>query len=146
VLSSIVTGVRRGEPGTLRAVHGRGVESSLGGGPFPELYRRRPDRRHPAKTVRRRPWPPILCATADRAPLGRTSRSRDDLGVAGAGVKGGRYYGRWPGLSDGDDADLLVTTDYRSVLAEIVSSRFRASTAAVFPQFRPESLGLMTSR
>lgn len=65
--------------------------------------------------------------------------------VAGAGVRGGKYYGRWPGLSDDDDADLRVTTDYRSVLAEIVAARFGASTAAVFPGFQPESVGVMTS-
>lgn len=65
--------------------------------------------------------------------------------VAGAGVRGGRYYGTWPGLSAGGDADLLVTTDYRSVLAEIVASRFDASTAAVFPRFSPASVGVMTS-
>jgi uncharacterized protein (DUF1501 family) len=65
--------------------------------------------------------------------------------VAGAGVKGGRYYGRWPGLAGDDDADLLVTTDYRSVLAEVVASRFGASTASVFPRFAPEPVGLMTS-
>ena len=65
--------------------------------------------------------------------------------VAGAGVKGGTYYGSWPGLTTGDDADLLVTTDYRSVLAEIVATRFGASTASVFPRFQPESVGVMTS-
>ncbi|GAA4718775.1 DUF1501 domain-containing protein [Nocardioides conyzicola] len=65
--------------------------------------------------------------------------------VAGAGVKGGRYYGTWPGLGTGDDADVLVTTDYRSVLAEIVAKRFGASTAKVFPRFSPESVGVMTS-
>ena len=39
--------------------------------------------------------------------------------VAGAGVKGGKYYGTWPGLGDGKqvDADLQVTTDYRNVFA-----------------------------
>ncbi|MFC7494999.1 MULTISPECIES: DUF1501 domain-containing protein [unclassified Nocardioides] len=65
--------------------------------------------------------------------------------VAGAGVKGGRYYGQWHGLGTGYDADLLVTTDYRSVLAEIVATRFGASTAQVFPRFSPESVGVMTS-
>jgi uncharacterized protein (DUF1501 family) len=65
--------------------------------------------------------------------------------VAGAGVRGGQYYGTWPGLGKTDDADLLVTTDYRSVLAEIVSKRFGASTATVFPRFAPESVGVMTS-
>ncbi|MCW2795253.1 DUF1501 domain-containing protein [Nocardioides sp.] len=63
--------------------------------------------------------------------------------VAGAGVKGGQYYGSWPGLSNDLDADLMVTTDYRSVLAEIVASRFGASTAAVFPGFQRESVGVM---
>jgi uncharacterized protein (DUF1501 family) len=65
--------------------------------------------------------------------------------VAGAGVRGGRYYGSWPGLHNTGDADLLVTTDYRSVLSEIVTTRFGASTAKVFPRFSPETVGVMTS-
>ncbi len=65
--------------------------------------------------------------------------------LLGAGVRGGRYYGRWPGLSDGADADLLVTTDYRSVLSEIVTTRLGASSAQVFPGFQPETVGAMTS-
>ena len=52
--------------------------------------------------------------------------------VAGGGVVGG-YRGQWPGLTNDYDADLLVTTDYRSVLAEVVASRFGASIPAVFP-------------
>ncbi len=63
--------------------------------------------------------------------------------LLGAGVKGGQYYGTWPGLSNDLDSDLLVTTDYRSVLAEVVSTRFGVSTASVFPQFQPDMLGLM---
>ena len=62
----------------------------------------------------------------------------------GAGVKGG-YYGNWPGLQNTLDADVQVTTDYRSVLSEIVSTRFGASTAAVFPNFSPSKVGVMTS-
>jgi uncharacterized protein (DUF1501 family) len=65
--------------------------------------------------------------------------------VAGAGVKGGRYYGRWPGLQNTVDADLPVTTDFRSVLAEIVRTRTAASVGSVFPGFAPETLGFMTS-
>ena len=42
--------------------------------------------------------------------------------VAGAGVNGGYHCPSWPGLASGLDADLTVTTDYRSVLAEIVSN------------------------
>ncbi len=63
--------------------------------------------------------------------------------VLGAGVKGGRYYGTWTSLTGDGDSDLLVTTDYRSVLSEVVSSRFGVSTAAVFPHFQPQSLALM---
>ncbi|GAA4705945.1 DUF1501 domain-containing protein [Nocardioides conyzicola] len=63
--------------------------------------------------------------------------------AAGAGVKGGRYYGTWPGLTDSLDADVSVTTDYRSVLAEIVAARTTASTATVFPGFRRERVGFM---
>jgi len=63
--------------------------------------------------------------------------------VAGAGVKGGSYYGTWPGLTNTLDADLAVTTDYRSVLAEIVAARTTASTAAVFPGFQRERVGFM---
>ena len=65
--------------------------------------------------------------------------------VAGAGVKGGKYYGKWTALQNAHDADLKVTTDYRSVLSEIVATRTSASTAAVFPGFQPESVGVMTS-
>lgn len=64
--------------------------------------------------------------------------------LAGAGVKGGSYYAQWPGLANTLDADLLVTTDYRSVLAEVVVSRFGASPAAVFPGFVRESVGVMS--
>jgi uncharacterized protein (DUF1501 family) len=62
--------------------------------------------------------------------------------LAGAGVAGG-YHGRWPGLTAQLDSDLLVTTDYRSVLSEVVDCRFGASPAAVFPGFQPEPVGVM---
>lgn len=65
--------------------------------------------------------------------------------LAGAGVKGGRVHGTWTPLETGLDADLPVTTDYRSVLAEVVATRTGASTAQVFPGFTPESVGVMTS-
>jgi len=62
--------------------------------------------------------------------------------LLGAGVKGG-YYGTWPGLTNSLDADLAVTTDYRSVLAEVVVKRLGASAAAVFPGFTPETVGAL---
>lgn len=67
--------------------------------------------------------------------------------VAGAGVKGGTYYGQWPGLGDGRqvDADLAVTTDYRNVFAEIITRRFPdRSLAGVFPGLSYAPVGLMS--
>jgi uncharacterized protein (DUF1501 family) len=63
--------------------------------------------------------------------------------VAGAGVTGGYHCPSWPDLGTGLDADVTVTTDYRSVLAEIVASRFGSSPSAVFPGFTPEPVGVM---
>lgn len=43
--------------------------------------------------------------------------------VSGDGVRGGAMYGKWPGLSAqklDQGVDLAVTTDYRSVLAEVL--------------------------
>jgi uncharacterized protein (DUF1501 family) len=57
--------------------------------------------------------------------------------VMGGNVNGGRVYGSWPGLSNqqlyqGDD--LAVTTDYRTVLAEIISKRAgNPNISTVFP-------------
>jgi uncharacterized protein (DUF1501 family) len=64
--------------------------------------------------------------------------------LAGAGVRGG-YHGTMPPLTGDLDSDVPVTTDYRSVLAEVVSKRFGASTNAVFTRFTPEPVGVMTS-
>jgi uncharacterized protein (DUF1501 family) len=63
----------------------------------------------------------------------------------GAGVKGGRYYGSWPGLGTGSDDDLQVTTDYRNVFGEIVARRFPdRSLAEVFPGLSYSPVGLMS--
>ncbi len=64
----------------------------------------------------------------------------------GAGVVGGKYYSRWPTLGSGQqvDGDLAVTTDYRSVLMEILRSRFPTlDTSAVFPGVSSAPLGFM---
>ena len=66
--------------------------------------------------------------------------------LLGAGVKGGRVHGTWPGLGSGAlvDGDLAVTNDYRSVLAEVVTKRFpTASIPSVFPGFTPQVIGTM---
>lgn len=60
------------------------------------------------------------------------------LFLLGGGVAGGRVHADWPGLRDADldRGDLAITTDYRSVLAELLRKR-RGETdlAAVFPGF-----------
>jgi hypothetical protein len=55
-------------------------------------------------------------------------------------------HGQWPGLNSSAlvDGDLAVTRDYRSVLAEVVRSRFpETDVSQVFPDFTPETLGAM---
>jgi len=69
--------------------------------------------------------------------------------VLGGAVRGGRVYGRWPGLAPDRlvDGDLAITTDVRSVLAEVLTARLRASsTTGAFPDFRPSTLGLVNPR
>lgn len=68
--------------------------------------------------------------------------------LLGGGVRGGRVYGQWPGLSNAqlyDGADLAVTTDFRQVLAEIVSARLGDfDLGAVFPGYNGYApLGVM---
>jgi uncharacterized protein (DUF1501 family) len=59
--------------------------------------------------------------------------------VIGGGVRGGRVYGKWPGLSVDrryDGRDLAVTTDFRDVFGEIVVRHLDvANPAPVFPGF-----------
>ena len=59
--------------------------------------------------------------------------------VMGGDVQGGKVYSRWPGMSDEQlyqNRDLAVTTDYRSVLGEIMTKHMRESNLdKVFPGF-----------
>jgi uncharacterized protein (DUF1501 family) len=68
--------------------------------------------------------------------------------VMGGGVKGGQYYGSWPGLGTANlvEGDLKVTTDYRHVLGEIVHKRFpRKDVTQVFPGVSYAPLGLIAA-
>ena len=57
--------------------------------------------------------------------------------ILGGNVKGGKVYGKWPGLADhqlNEGRDLAITTDYRQVLGEVVSKTIGASNLEVtFP-------------
>jgi uncharacterized protein (DUF1501 family) len=57
--------------------------------------------------------------------------------VLGGNVKGGKVYGKWPGLEDhqlNEGRDLAITTDYRQVLGEVVSKTIGATNLEVtFP-------------
>ncbi len=61
--------------------------------------------------------------------------------VLGGGVNGGKVYADWPGLAPeqlSSPGDLAITTDYRTVLAEIVDRRLlNPKLADVFPGFTP---------
>jgi len=59
--------------------------------------------------------------------------------VMGGPVKGGKVYGRWPGLGPGqlyEGRDLALTTDFRSVLGEVISHHLGSKDLkSVFPNF-----------
>jgi uncharacterized protein (DUF1501 family) len=81
--------------------------------------------------------------------FGRTARENGNRGtdhghanvmfVMGGPVKGGRVYGRWPGLDPSqlnEGRDLALTTDFRQVLGEAVYSHLgNKSLNEVFPGF-----------
>jgi uncharacterized protein (DUF1501 family) len=65
----------------------------------------------------------------------------------GAGIRGGRMFGAWPGLSAerlDNGVDLAVTTDYRDVLAEVLSATAGrgAKLAEVFPGHAAKPVGI----
>lgn len=61
------------------------------------------------------------------------------LFVAGGPVKGGKVYGKWPGLDRDqlyEGRDLALTTDFRDVVLEVLSGYLGASSlASVFPGY-----------
>jgi uncharacterized protein (DUF1501 family) len=81
--------------------------------------------------------------------FGRTARENGNRGtdhghancmfVMGGAIKGGKVYTRWPGMGEGqlyEGRDLAVTTDYRSVLSEILTKHLgNRDLTKVFPGF-----------
>ena len=68
--------------------------------------------------------------------------------IIGGPVRGGKVFGRWPGLAREqryDGRDLSVTTDFRTVFSEVVRGHLGlADTRTVFPGFTaPTTLGVV---
>jgi uncharacterized protein (DUF1501 family) len=59
--------------------------------------------------------------------------------ILGGPVKGGKVYGKWPGLEAGqlwENRDLAITTDFRDVFAEVVTGHLGArDISRVFPGY-----------
>jgi uncharacterized protein (DUF1501 family) len=59
--------------------------------------------------------------------------------VMGGPVKGGKVYGKWPGLGPdqlNEGRDLKLTTDFRSVLGEVISGHLGSNNLrTVFPAY-----------
>jgi uncharacterized protein (DUF1501 family) len=99
-------------------------------------------------------WTDLGSITADTvlvtmSEFGRTVRENGNRGtdhghanvmfVLGGPVRGGRVYGRWPGLDPSqlnEGRDLALTTDFRRVLGEAVSRHLgNTNLTSVFPGF-----------
>ncbi len=89
--------------------------------------------------------------------FGRTARQNGSGGtdhghagslfVIGGSVKGGKVLGRWPGLEPeqlNENRDLALTTDFRSVSAEVVRKHLGANGVdRIFPGFTPGEIGVL---
>ncbi|MGI8990510.1 MAG: DUF1501 domain-containing protein [Bryobacteraceae bacterium] len=81
--------------------------------------------------------------------FGRTAKENGNRGTdhghanvmfaMGGGIKGGKVYGKWPGLAQEqlyEDRDLDLTTDFRDVLGELVAGHLgNKSLQGVFPGY-----------
>ena len=89
--------------------------------------------------------------------FGRTARENGNRGtdhghancmfVLGGSVRGGKVYGRWPGLEREqlwENRDLTLTTDFRDVLGELVARHLgNSSISSVFPGYSAKFHGLV---
>jgi uncharacterized protein (DUF1501 family) len=90
--------------------------------------------------------------------FGRTAQENGNAGtdhghgdvmmVLGGPVRGGKVYGKWPGLEKEqlyEGRDLAVTTDFRTLLGELVTGHLgQKSLGQIFPGFEMgERLGLL---
>jgi uncharacterized protein (DUF1501 family) len=96
-------------------------------------------------------------AVVTMSEFGRTARENGNRGtdhghancmfVMGGGIRGGKVYGKWPGLEQEqlyENRDLAVTTDFRDVLGELVARHLGNPTVkSVFPGYDPKFAGLV---
>ncbi len=90
--------------------------------------------------------------------FGRTARENGNRGTdhghanvmfaMGGKVRGGKVYGRWPGLAPEvlyEGRDLALTTDYRTVCSEVITRHLgQKEMTRIFPNFRAAApLGLI---
>jgi uncharacterized protein (DUF1501 family) len=82
--------------------------------------------------------------------FGRTARENGNRGTdhghanvvfaMGGKVRGGKVYGRWPGLAQEslyEGRDLALTTDFRSLCSEALTRHFgQRDMSRIFPGFR----------
>ncbi len=78
-------------------------------------------------------------AVAENGNRGTDHGHGNAMMVIGGGVRGGKVYGRWPGLAREqrhEGRDLAITTDFRAVFSEVVSGHLGLKdTKNVFPGF-----------
>lgn len=82
--------------------------------------------------------------------FGRTAKENGNRGtdhghasvmfLLGGAVKGGKVYGKWPGLKTNElyeNRDLALTTDFRDIFAELAKTHLGASNlSAIFPGYQ----------
>ncbi len=82
--------------------------------------------------------------------FGRTARENGNRGTdhghasvmfaLGGSVKGGKVYGKWPGIKSGqlyEGRDLAITTDFRDVFAELANNHLGATNLnTIFPGYQ----------
>jgi uncharacterized protein (DUF1501 family) len=87
-------------------------------------------------------------AVAENGNRGTDHGHGNAMMVLGGSVRGGKVYGRWPGLAREqrfEGRDLSVTTDFRAVFSEVVRGHLGLdSSAAIFPGFSgQQTLGFL---
>jgi uncharacterized protein (DUF1501 family) len=89
--------------------------------------------------------------------FGRTAKENGNRGtdhghansmfIMGGDVKGGKVYGKWPGLEKEqlyEGRDLALTTDFRDVLGELVARHMgNPGLKGIFPGYDPKFVGLV---